>query len=130
MIVPGPGFVAVFNDINDTADFVVLGPIPVGSFLERVEARLSGAERPARYTGDVALSLGASSEASAVALNAGQDLIDVSNLRTLGQNTIRFQFANTGGERSVVVPVGIEIKGGPKWLVVAGLISDILNMMQ
>lgn len=126
MFVEGPGYVAHYDALDGTQRFLVLGPFPVGTVIRRVRVAVSGAGAASVYIVAIGAVIGASNEPTAAAFAAGRTLIQRSNVDTFGKPTITLGFAATGGERRLVFPVGVTVKGGPLTILV-GFVSSIAN---
>jgi hypothetical protein len=115
--------VAHIDSVSTDRLYMLLGPFPVRTVVKTLRVALSSAGAAAIQVTYVAATIGSGREASQVGLDAGRSLIQRSNISTLGPPTISFGFATTGGERRLVVPVGVRVKGGPVSIVVAFLCS-------
>lgn len=97
--------------------FRVIGGFAEGLFLRRVHLMVQ-ADRSEFADYSVALAIGGSNEASENALKAGRPLFRGSE-QFIGDVPAWSGSMVAGGDRRIVVPVGIQIETGSKFLVIA-----------
>ncbi len=109
---------AISMGLNGTGTvFDVLGGFAEGLFLRRVHLMIQ-ADRGAFADYSVALAVGGSNEATQIALEAGRPLFRRS-FQVVGKVPAWSGQILAGGDRRIVVPVGIRIETGSKFLVIA-----------
>lgn len=103
-------------------EYDVIGPMPDGSVLVSVWAHIDFLAVGSLQT---ALSLGASSQASAEALEAGRPLISVSNQWLNNEpQIVATSLVDATGVRHWKIPVGVQVQGGSKFVVVRSVAVD------
>ncbi len=130
VVVPAKGYVQHMTVNGAVTVFGRLGPFPFGTYLEKVDLVITNV--PSADVLFFKITMGTSSEATLVGLNAGRSLINRSTTSSASQNEM---IVRPNAETvNISIPVGVRVGTGPRYVIIsvasteAATISEIQAM--
>lgn len=124
MFEPSNGATGHASNISAEDAFFVLGPWAAGTILVELRVWVSSAGVPGGHNFSVSAAVGASKDANVAAFNAGTGIVKVSDVRIGEKLAVDVRFDATGGQRSMTLPIGVEVQRGGLYVIVAYATDD------